>query len=55
MNLYGRQKAALLVEAWQHAGRDLTRGSLLNAIASIKDCAPVGGLRIAMVERTAAS
>ena len=43
-NLYGYQKAALFVEALQHVGRDLTRESLLNAIASIKDWDPGWGL-----------
>jgi len=43
-NLYGYQKAALFVEALQRAGRDLTRESLLNAIASIKDWDPGWGL-----------
>src|SRR2546425_2088338 len=43
-NLYGYQKAALFVEALQHAGRDLTRESLLNAIASIKGWDPGWGL-----------
>jgi branched-chain amino acid transport system substrate-binding protein len=43
-NLYGYQKAALFVEALQHTGRDLTRESLLNAIAAIKDWDPGWGL-----------
>jgi branched-chain amino acid transport system substrate-binding protein len=43
-NLYGYQKAGLFVEALQHAGRDLTRESLLNAITSIKDWDPGWGL-----------
>jgi branched-chain amino acid transport system substrate-binding protein len=44
-NLYGYQKAALFVEGLQRAGRDLTRQSLLKAIASIKDWDPGWGLK----------